>query len=563
LLIVRTTSDIILYNTKTPLGQGEPATSRQWILWYATCGLALWLFVSPLLFHDTFHRMTPDEAHYAWKAERISQDLTFLFSEQAWRRHPPLVPLGVGLLAKVMPLDAAILVATRTQAVLGLVMVYVLGVQLAGPVAGLVAGALLAADPTYRILSNRLLLDIPLMILFVASTWLLIRGGGCRIWAVGVGTLALFLKDYGVLTLLYALTCIAYDLLLKRGWRPITVVGALLTSSASILTLVGYFLLDYWFWIARFWSSLSSLPNRVALTLWHLLDNSVGWAVPTVQKRYLAVLLLLAVPLVARLLSLSWRREYVFIFLWITIVLGSLVAIATYVVERRVIVLFVPALYLLVGICVVQGLRLARAPRLAHSLFGLAVLGSLLAPFLARANPEVLYYTQCRFSTQYPISDWIKHNISGSGVVVFSRSSHQLQFYAGRDYERDGGIFYGWNEHTGVPRTVPEFQRVLDATSKEAYLIVDIEDKPDPLWLYPPKRSAVEAIEALGFHLVHVVWVPVGEHCQIPDSPYYSELPRFIEHLGLPLYRTLEDKRERVGALVFRREAIGARRART
>lgn len=536
-------------NAKTTQGIQASATPTQWALWYAFCALLLWLYASPLLFYDGSLQFNTDEANYVWKADHISRDLSVLSSERAWRRHPPLIPVIVGLLAKLMPMEVAVLVATKTFALVGLVTVYILGVQLMGPVAGLIASALLAADPTYRMLSNKLLLDIPLMILFVICASLLVRGGRYRVWAVATGILALFVKVYGVLVLVFAGAYIAWEFFIDRGWRPAVVLGIVLLSSAATLLPLGYYLghipcCDLLPW-------LSWLAHQAQLRIWSILDNSVGWIAPGLQKRYLALLLLLAIPFVAKMLSFSPARTNVILLAWIaTILLPFLV---NYSGDERVILLFAPALYLVVGVSVAQGLRLVGTPVLARSLFAVSLLGCVAVLLMAQKNPEVLYYTECRFRAYHPTGEWIRQNVSRSAGVVFTRSSHQVRLYAKSDFEKDGGIFYGHDEWTGAPQTVAEFRRVLDSTDKTAYLIVDIEEKVEPYWLYPPRRDAAEVIHSLGFDVAHVVWVPVDARCDIPEWPYYSELPGFLKHLNLDLYRNTGATRERIDAVIFRR----------
>jgi hypothetical protein len=493
--------------------------------------------------------MNTDEANYVWKAERISRDLSILASEQAWRRHPPLIPTIVGLLAKVTSLQLAVLITTRAFAIIGIVMVYIVGVQLKNPMAGLIASVLLAADPTYRGLSSKLMLDIPLMILFVVCTSFLLKGGRYRIWAVAAGVVALFVKDYGVLVLIYALALIAWDFLISQGIRPTRVVGIVLVSSAVTLLPLGYYMghIPCCDWLAWFgW-----LEKQLQLRIWRILDNSVGWVMPGIPKRYLGLFLLLTVPLVLRMLSPSTIRKKVVLFAWIAIILAPF--LLAYTGDDRVILLFAPAIYLIVGVCVAQGFDHVKTPALRRSVFAVLVLGAVFVLLLAQRNPLVLYYTSCRFRAYYPTGHWIGENVPRSDTVVFTRSSHQLRFYAKGDFQRDGGIFFGHNEWTGVPISAAEFHNVLDRTDKTAYLVVDIEEKSDPEWLYPLNQAAAESIQGLGFQPVHLVWVPVGSLCDIPDSPYYAELPGFLKQLGISLYRNSGPARERVDAVIFQR----------
>jgi hypothetical protein len=548
------TSNAMFISTATTSQDARVSvTSRQWVLWYLLCAVLFWLYASPLLFHDGFLQMNSDEANYVWKAQHISRDVGILASEQAWRRHPPLIPAIVGLLAKLMSLHAAVLVTTKTFAVIGIVLVYLLGVQLKGPVAGLIAGVLLAADPTYRGLSNILLLDIPLMILFIVCAWFLLRGGGCQVWAVGTGILALFVKDYGILVLAYALACIAWDFLIDRGWRPVAVLGLVLASSLATFVPLGYFQghIPLWRHSYEWFAWFSWLGNEAQLKGWGILDNSLGWMVPGVQKRYLGLVLLFAFPFVFKMMAFFPVRTNVILFGWIAAILGPF--LFSYTGDSRVILLFAPALYLIVGVCLAQGLRLVRTPAIARSVFAVLLLSCVFLLLMAQRNPGLAYYIKCRFQSYYPTGEWIRQNVSRSEGVVFTRSPHQVRFYAKSEFERDGGIFYGKDEWTGIPWTVPEFQRVLDRTDKTPYLIVDFDEKIDPPWFAPPNRDVAETIHALGFDVVHVVWVPADAVCDRPDSPYYSELPGFLKHLGLPLHRDTGATRERVDAVLFRR----------
>ena len=534
----------------SPNGSRVSTGSRELVLWYIFCALLLWLYVSPLLLHDSFLRMNTDEANYVWKAEQISRDLSILTTERAWRRHPPLIPTIVGLISRFTSVQLAVLITTRAFAILGIVMVYIVGVQLKSPMAGLIASVLLAADPTYRGLSSKLMLDIPLMILFVACASLLLKGGGYRIWAVAAGILALFVKDYGVLVLIYAVAFIAWDFLIGRGHRPAVVIGIVLATSVITLVPLGYYMghiprcCDWLPWFG--W-----LERQAEMRLWRILDNSVGWMLPGIPKRYLGLLLLLVLPFTVKLLSLLTIRKNAVLFAWVAIILVPF--LFAYTGDERVILLFAPALYLLVGICLVQAVDFVRTSVLRRSAFALLCIGAAFVLFLAQRNPAVLYYTNCLFRAYYPTGHWIERNVAHSNSVVFTRSSHQLRYYAKGNFEQDGGFFFGQNEWTGIPASLVEFQHVLNATEKTAYLVVDIEEKTDPAWLYPPTPEAAEAIRALGFKPVHLVWLPVDSLCDVPDLPYYSELPTFLGQLKVSLYRNNGAARERVGAVIFQR----------
>ena len=519
------------------------------VLWYALCFALLWLYVSPLLLQNSFLRMNTDEANYVWKAEQISRDVGALASERVWRRHPPLIPAIVGVLAKLMSLEMAVLITTKTLALAGLVMVYVVGVQLKTPMAGLIASVLLAADPTYRSLSNKLLLDIPLMLLFVGCAALLLKGGRYKIWAVVAGIVALSVKNYGILVLVYALECIAWDFFVQRGWRPAKVLSIVGVSSAVALVPLGYYQghIPCCDWLA--WGAW--LQHEAQLKIWSILDTSIGWMVPGVPKRYLGTFLLLTLPFFVKMLSFSESRANVVLFAWIVTILAPF--LFAYTGDDRVILLFAPALYLIVGLCLAQALDLVKTPAARRSMFAVLALSAVFVLLLAQRNPSVLHYTNCRFRAYHPAGEWIRQNISRSDAVVFTRSSHQVRFYAKSEFEKDGGIFYGYDEWTGIPWSVPEFDRVLDEAEKPAFLIMDIEEKADPPWLYPPTRVAAETIQRLGFRPVHLVWVPVNSFCDIPNSPYYSRLPDFMKQLGLPFYRHTGAARESLGAIIFQR----------
>lgn len=518
-------------------------------LWYICCAVLFSLYAWPLLFHNGFSQMNSDEANYVWKADHLSRDLGILFSEWAWRRHPPLIPLIVGLLARLMPIELAVLIVTKICAVLGLVMVYILGARLGGPLAGLIASVLLATDPTYRALSNILLLDIPLMILFVTSAWFSLLGGRKRIYAVAVGVVALFVKDYGILVLVYSLACIAWDYLIGRGWRPAAVLGVVLAISAFALLPIGYLQghIPRGSWLAWFgW-----LGHEAQLKGWRILDNSLGWLVPDFPKRYMALILLGASPLLFKMLSHFALRTNLFLIAWIVAVLGPF--LFSYTSDERVILLFSPALYLLFALCLSRAVELLKSPAVVSGVLAVLLASSVFLLLMAQQSPALAYYVKCRFQAHRPTGEWVREHVLPNGGVVFSRSPHQLRYYSKSEFEKDGGVFYGRDEWTGIPWPVEKFEGVLHGIHEAAYLVVDFDEKDVPPWLAPPSRESAEAILALGFELVQVIWVPVAPGCEFPANPFYAQVPGFLDHLGLSSYRNNGATKEKIGAALFRR----------
>jgi len=136
---------------------------------YHLCFTVLFLFVAVLRAKYTFaESLWPDEALYAWNAQRIFENPSLIFSKEIVEFHPSLFSVLLALGHIFFPPLLACQIISLFIGLAGIVAIYSLGLRLNNnPFLGLFAALLFAFHPISWIISSKILTDNPLVFLLI------------------------------------------------------------------------------------------------------------------------------------------------------------------------------------------------------------------------------------------------------------------------------------------------------------------------------------------------------------------------------------------------------------
>ena len=199
------------------------------------------VFAIVLYTHFMLHNtLSPDEALYAWNAMQLYEEPFLIFSEQIWQ-DASLFYVTVGIFDVFLPQEFAARLVPVLFALFGIFMIYLLGNELKNKNMGLLAALFLTLNPWYWMMSNRILLDVPLTAMIILNCYFLVK----------------FCKSYENKFLF--LSGISFILVLRNN----TPIGSTLGSFLSVTSPVP--ILELFFSIVANFISSNSLPFNPGL----------------------------------------------------------------------------------------------------------------------------------------------------------------------------------------------------------------------------------------------------------------------------------------------------------
>ncbi|MBW2978070.1 glycosyltransferase family 39 protein [Candidatus Woesearchaeota archaeon] len=119
----------------------------------------------------TYNSMISDEALYAWKAQKIYENPSYLLTNEAWEGHPPLISSFVAILDIFLPFKLIIIAFPKFLFIFSLIIIYLLGKKIKNEFVGLLSAIFLAIKLSNDYFINRLYLDVSLIIFFMLTLY--------------------------------------------------------------------------------------------------------------------------------------------------------------------------------------------------------------------------------------------------------------------------------------------------------------------------------------------------------------------------------------------------------
>ena len=138
--------------------------------------------------------------------------------------------------------------------------------------------------------------------------------------------------------------------------------------------------------------------------------------------------------------------------------------------------------------------------------------------------------------------------------------THQHRFYAGLEFEKDGGPLYGQNEWTGVPFEWEQLVLEVEEHAGESWLAIGWNQDAMPNWLRYDEETGAR-LRRLGFEPVHETWLPANPACEPSNSERAARETAFFAALGSARLRTGSTGGEYLAGLVLVYRAAGPSRA--
>ncbi len=449
---------------------------------------AFFLTCIPFLFTE---KMGSDEALYAWCAQQIAHRPSMIFSALALEFHPPLFPalLALGKIALPFPDDISFRFMSLSLSLLGIFLIYRLGVRLAGRFVGCFCALILAFNYNYLLSATEIMSDSLVFVLFLSR--ISVKSSLLQHLFVGIIASMIFLAKISSVIIIpfvgiYYLYLFRHeDIRMKlKVLIPVGVTGAFsfgyflfralrfseIVPNSDLLVSGGVRPFSFWYYILNI-HNLLIYPFLVPLFLFGI------YYLATTQYRYrflilshMAILILLiSIP------PLKYMR-------YTLIVMPSIMMVAAiglnelpkrFIKKQRQLVLF-KVFSIIIG-CVV----------------------------ITAFYPRMVERLSISFSTSTGLAEagqWIKSNTDPDTLVI-SQNLRPTRYYSGIEERRFGGWL------VLLPLQKVDFEKLLKEFPQRILLQVDLWNESNPSDFSPfwrPEREE-EYFRKNGFILVKIV----------------------------------------------------------
>jgi len=457
--------------------------------WLYQVSLFLFLAVLAVFFFPYIRSqsMWSDEGLYAWYAQKIFHDPRCLFSVEITEHHPPLFAATLALGHFFLPPLQACHAVVILYALLGVWIVYRLGVTLRNPFVGLVAASMLGGNTVYFLAATKVLSDLPFTVLIALAMLLLARVNHNKLgqedfWA-GLGGMLVILTKTG-------------------GYLIIPIIAAYYFFGLPGLSLKERFVK----FLAPFFLMVGVTAAILLKNQYQLGETHAGQSVfyfglyPGFLSNIQRIIFYLGGPLV-----LSWflwgllrqeQRAQVLLFFWFMILLFVMGNIRIASDNRFVMYLFPPwALMFAVASEKVIDLLTKQREKLAG--MGKAIFGGIIFLFATcqtLANDLVATKYQEQY-VGYQEAGQVVKKLYRPGMLVLAGSERQMRYCTGINYREFGG------DMSAIWRNKGQFEQLIQNEKKDILLVIDAWERLQPQWASPDLPGAVPYLESLGFKL--------------------------------------------------------------
>jgi len=487
--------------------------------------IVLLIFSVTVLRYNTYDVMIADEAHFAWKAQKISENPLNLFKELTWRRHPPLIPLFVSILDIILPFRTAVILIPKLFSLVGIIALYFIGKKLRNEFVGLFAATLLAFNGLYANWANHLYLDIPLTLFFMLAVFFIIeykkvfftpkyKTYDYLVFIFFI--LTLLTKRTGIIIIPFVVLYFLYAFFRNRG---LSVKKNKKYVFIYILILLGIIL------FALLEKNASISIDKIFSTIYTLTWSTFAWIFPYLRVRYIFVILTLLIFVLFLINFKKFKKQKLFelffiLLMWFLSVFLTRLIFDTVTHARYLLPAF-PAVFLFLGILIDLSFRKE------YYKFGILVLFIIVMLFGFNWNSYIQKEHTCRSAGYYGYKE-IGELISNFNGIIFSSNSHQMRFYSGIDYIIDGGLLYGENEWTGIPKQRSVFENETN-TNLNTYLITTFIYESPPDWLWSYEEEGAKYLDVLGFEPLHLINITVPLSClDMINQTQFDNITKFL-----------------------------------
>ena len=484
-----------------------------------------------------------DETFYLWYADNSLSNPSYWFSKTMFTNsfYSVMIPIAIFKLI-VGDIVLAGRLATLIFSIAGLILVYLMGIELKSRLTGLIAAILLSVQPMYWLIGSKVLLDVPLTTSFLLAAfcfikWLQFKN---KFWSIALAVsmiivietklsgllIAPVLGIYGILSLSTLLLSKNHPLnktrLLNLLKKKSTYIPFLILLLLLILLLIPYFIGSQ-----IYYNQFISSPTGPISTAISMAKDFAERGAPyseslfSLNKFFTSYInFFLAIGLI---FMLVYRRKidlivisFAFYYIIYTVLTGGIV-------ELRYGLPAIPFMILMVAFGLEESVHLVKTAVIKtedklHTnkklAFAIIIIALLLAyPFYGAAE-RMFAAKSSNYLGYQEAGAWIRENVP-SDAVIFAGSPGHIRLFSGYNFvngtrndegKLDGNIYYGFKPDanlTGTPEMFVGFVKTLD---KEIYLEVDIWEYSNQEWMYPLTKEKLTFLSKLGFKRVYTVF---------------------------------------------------------
>lgn len=503
--------------------------SNKGIIRILILGLILY---SMYLFHDT---LSPDEALYTWNSLQLNEDPSLITSGQLWKDQPILIYGIISLFDIFMPNLIAARIVMFLFGLLGIYLIYLLGNELRSKELGLLSALFLLINPWYWMMTNRVLMDIPLTVFIMLTLLFLIR-------YIKSAKLSFFI--YSILFLIFALLTkyaalmIIPLMILLLIFTRIKDRKRLFTSIGGILLVVVLTLIFANNVIGNYYSriSLSTLTNNFLIVLNNIYELLFGYVPSGLLFLFYIISLITIVFAIYEIITPDQRPNYLFLLLWIFSVFGFRVFFGSDIV--RYLLPLLPALILFVVYVIFDSCTiLQRRYKIEISKFTMKTTVLIIFLLFLVVGNKISYMASYNDPGFKEAGEWLKENIEEEDII-YAGSLRQIRYYSGFDYTTNGGIVYSYGQNSikSIPKKISKIP--TNHFNKTIYLQIDFRDEFQSEWIYPQNITKAYNIKNLSFELEAVVYKEMPFFVMPPNT----DRNKFLEYFNVTPYEVVSNK---------------------
>lgn len=437
-------------------------------------------------------RLWPDEALYAWYAQKIFHNPFLIFSKEIIEYHPPLFSILLVLGHFFLPPEQACRAVMPFFYFLGIILIYYVGKKLSGRFTGTFCAITLSLNIIYIAVSSRILID---SVMICAGLLMILsilrfdtdnsRKNACGV-AIACSSLIL-LKWSGILVIpfliLYYSLAFSGSLKKKLARAAIPLVSATLTAILLLinnLIQLGHF-----------------LPNTTALKGLYLIKPFGYYFAILPMIIMIPQLQIFFIYSIYFLIKRRKRQDILVLVWWGVFFLGISLASEK---DLRYSLIVLPMILLITGVGLEDLISRIFENPLRKKIAMIISLVFVLAYFGHNYSGYKRYWDEDGdlFVGFRPAGQWIK-KFAGKEKIVLAGSPRAIRYYSGIEFAQYGGNLYP------LPSKKEEFEAFISSQKVPIILEIDCWEGTQPKWVHPFAADKIQYLYEKGFKLAHHV----------------------------------------------------------
>lgn len=444
-------------------------------------------------------RMWPDESLYAWYAQRIYEAPSIIFSKEIIEFHPPLYACLLSLGHFFLSPELACKVVSLILNIIGIIAIYFLGLKIKDCFLGLFCCIMLAFNHLYISQSVHILIDGPIAVFCIFLILLMahqdvpgMRRQGIYIGLMGVAIVSL--KWPGIIVIIpfliiyyyWAFPHVSVSKRFQNALIPLSLI--------SFVTLV--MVIYFSFLTGKIWPDLTGLKGSYfQRPFWYYAFNFHN----ILMIPYIIPCFLFGVFVLAK----RNKRNDKLLLLWFLIFFAAISVSKEK--PLRYSLLILPSSLLIAGIGFEEGLKkIARTSNQVFIAKMICIVCMLL--FFWHTYPrtdKLMKKSNQAFTGFREAGTWIK-NQANAQTIVMAGSRRSIRYYSGINFQEFEGNLLP------LPPNRYDFEHFIANTKYPLLLEIDVWERAQPGWIFPPSPQHIEYLNGQGLQLEKTVSRNVG-----------------------------------------------------